>query len=189
MKLVVGLGNPGNEYKDTYHNVGFIALDRLASRLVAPDFAFDKKSNSLLSDVVVGGEKVLLCKPQTFMNLSGDAVSHLARYFKIQPCDVLVMYDDIDIAIGTVRARGNGSAGTHNGMRDIVAKLGSTDFARVRIGIGFRPSFMSLAEYVLSRFTSTERPVLDAACAAACDFAIDRLNGKKWQELTVNVKR
>ncbi|MCX4314324.1 MAG: aminoacyl-tRNA hydrolase, partial [Clostridia bacterium] len=135
MKLVVGLGNPGNEYKDTYHNVGFIALDRLASRLVAPDFAFDKKSDSLLSDVVVCGEKVLLCKPQTFMNLSGDAVSRLSRYYKIAPRDILVMYDDIDIAIGTVRARESGSAGTHNGMRDIVGKLGSTDFARVRIGI------------------------------------------------------
>ncbi|MDE6402117.1 MAG: aminoacyl-tRNA hydrolase, partial [Clostridiales bacterium] len=142
MKLVVGLGNPVSEYRDTYHNIGFNAIDILAARLRAPVFAFDKKSNAELSDISAGGERVMLCKPQTYMNLSGNAVAYLARYYKIAPTDILVMYDDIDIAKGTIRARLNGSAGTHNGMRDIVSKLGGTEFARVRIGIGLKPNYM-----------------------------------------------
>ena len=187
MKLVVGLGNPGSDYRDTYHNIGFNALDILAARLNVRDFSLDKKSNALLTDCVIGGEKVMLCKPQTYMNLSGDAVGYISRYYKIAPNDILVMYDDIDIAKGTVRARQSGSAGTHNGMRDIVSKLGSTDFARVRIGIGFRPNYMALADYVLSHFTQSEKPTLTAACEIACDFVSDWLNGKTWQELTVTV--
>lgn len=188
MKLVVGLGNPGGDYRDTYHNIGFNALDRLASRFQAPDFAFDKKSNASISDLVLFGRKTLLVKPQTYMNLSGDAVAYLARYYKLAPEDILVMYDDIDIAKGTVRARLNGSAGTHNGMRDIVSKLSSTNFARVRIGTGFKPNYMTLADYVLSRFPAGERDLLDKACAAACDFAEAWLGGKPWQELTVTVE-
>lgn len=189
MKLVVGLGNPGNDYRDTYHNIGFNALDMLAARFGAPEFAADKKSNSKLSDAVVLGQKALLCKPQTYMNLSGDAVSYLARYYKLDPSDILVLYDDIDIAKGTVRARYNGSAGTHNGMRDIVAKLGSVGFARVRIGTGFKPNYMMLADYVLSKIRSDEKATLDAACVAACDFAADWLGGKPWQEQTVIVNK
>lgn len=187
MKLVVGLGNPGNDYRDTYHNIGFNALDRLASRFQAPDFAFDKKSNSLLSDVTLFGERVLLCKPQTYMNLSGNAVAQLAHYYKLEPKSVLVAYDDIDIEKGCVRARLSGSAGTHNGMRDIVAKLGSTDFARVRIGTGFKPPYMGLADYVLSRFSGDAAVLLDKACGAACDFIEDWLGGKAWNTLTVSV--
>lgn len=188
MKLVVGLGNPGNDYRDTYHNIGFNALDLLAARFGARPFAYDRKSNSELTDADVGG-KVLLCKPQTYMNLSGDAVSYLSRYYKVPPKDITVVYDDIDIAKGTVRARLCGSAGTHNGMRDIVAKLGSTDFARVRIGTGFKPDYMALADYVLSRYSSAERATLDAACGAACDFIERRLKGEEWKELTVDVRR
>ena len=187
MKLVVGLGNPGSDYRDTYHNIGFNALDILAARLSVRDFSLDKKSNALLTDCAVGGEKVMLCKPQTYMNLSGDAVGYLSRYYKIEPKDILVLYDDIDIGKGTVRARLNGTAGTHNGMRDIVNKLGSTDFARVRIGIGFRPNYMGLADYVLSHFTAFEKPTLTAACEKACDFVSDWINGKAWQDLTVQV--
>lgn len=187
MKLVVGLGNPGNEYKDTYHNVGFNALDLLASRFIAPDFAFDKKSDALISDCTLFGGRVLLCKPQTYMNLSGNAVAYLARYYKLAPDDILVIYDDIDIPKGTVRARKAGSAGTHNGMRDIVGKLCSTEFARVRIGTGFKPSYMGLADYVLSHFPLGERELMGKACAAACDYAEEWLSGKEWAELTVTV--
>lgn len=187
MKLVVGLGNPGNDYRDTYHNIGFCALDVVASRFQASDFKLDKKSNAFLSEQNIFGQKVLLCKPNTYMNLSGDAVSFIARYYKIAPEDILVMYDDIDIERGTVRARLSGSAGTHNGMRDIVSKLGSTDFARVRIGIGFKPDFMLLADYVLSRVPTAFREVMDKACSAAADYAEQWLSGAAWQELTVKV--
>lgn len=188
MKLVVGLGNPGNDYRDTYHNIGFHALDMLASRCQAHDFALDKKSNALVSDITLFGDRVLLCKPQTYMNLSGNAVAQLAHYYKIEPKSILVAYDDIDIEKGCVRARLSGSAGTHNGMRDIVYKLGSTEFARVRIGIGFRPEYIGLADYVLSRFTGENKAVLDAACGAACDFMESWLSGKAWETLTVTVK-
>ena len=186
MKLVVGLGNPGERYEDTYHNVGFIAIDILAERLSAPPYA--KKGDALVTDIRVGGDKVILCKPLTFMNLSGDAVSSISRYYKIAPSDIIIIYDDIDIKKGTVRVRENGSAGTHNGMRDIVAKLGSTEFPRVRIGTGLKPSFMDLADYVLSHIQAFERPIILKAADKACDFVLDKLNGKPWQDMTVTVE-
>lgn len=187
MKLIVGLGNPGGDYRDTYHNMGFMSLDILAARLRAPAFTFDKKSNSELCFASCGGEKVLLCKPMTYMNLSGNAVSAVSGYYKIEPRDILVIYDDIDIAKGTVRARASGSAGTHNGMRDIVQKLGSTDFARVRVGTGFKPDYMRLDSYVLSHIPSGEMELLYKACAAACGFAEYFIKGEEWRELTVSV--
>ena len=187
MKLIVGLGNPGGEYSDTYHNVGFIALDLLASRFRAPDFAYDKKSDSDLTDISAGGEKILLCKPRTYMNLSGNAVAFLSRYYKIEHKDILVIYDDIDIKKGIVRARLSGSAGTHNGMRDIVAKLGGVGFARIRIGTGLKPCYMQLADYVLAHFGSAEKPLLEKSFAAACDFAEAWARGEAWQDLTVAV--
>ncbi len=186
MKLVAGLGNPGDGYADTFHNVGFKALDRFAERANAPRFFL--KGNAEICDITnSSGEKVFLCKPQTYMNLSGDAIAALAKYYKIPPKDILVIYDDIDIKKGTVRARMNGSAGTHNGMRDIVHKLGSEDFARVRIGTGFKPDYIALVDYVLMRIPSVDKPVLDKAYDAACDFALDFIDGKPWQDLTVNV--
>lgn len=187
MKLIVGLGNPGDRFDNTYHNVGFDAIDLLASRFCVPDFAYDKKSNAELSDATLFGEKTLFCKPQTYMNLSGDAVGVLARYYKIPPRDILVFYDDIDLHKGTVRARPSGSAGTHNGMRDIVQKLGSTDFARVRIGTGLKPDYMELADYVLSRMPTAEKQTFIAAYGLACDFAEDWLSGKPWQNQTVTI--
>lgn len=187
MKLIVGLGNPGSDYRDTYHNIGFMAVDRLSSRFQTPDFALDKKSNAFISDAVLFGQRTLLVKPNTYMNLSGDAVSRIARYYKIEPRDMLVTYDDIDMARGTVRARQSGSAGTHNGMRDIVAKLGSTDFARVRIGIGPKPDYMALADHVLSKIPAAWRDTMDKAVALAADFAEEWLAGKQWQDLTKTV--
>lgn len=187
MKLIVGLGNPGSDYRDTYHNIGFNALDVLAARFCAPEFKSDKKSDALLTDIAVNGEKIVLCKPQTYMNLSGNAVSYLMRYYKIPPVGLLVIYDDIDIGKGTVRARASGSAGTHNGMRDIVGKLDSTEFARIRIGIGIKPNYMALADYVLSRPRADERAILDKACDSACDLAQKWINGEVWQEQTVTV--
>ncbi len=185
MKLVVGLGNPGSRYAETYHNVGFAAVDLLASRLRASEFRLDKKSNSQLSEASALGQTVILCKPDTYMNLSGDAVSYLARYYKLAPSDIIVLYDDIDVKKGTVRARPDGSAGTHNGMRDIVAKLGSTAFARVRIGTGGKPDYMQLADYVLSRIPQAENATMTAVYGIACDFVETWLGGKPWQDMTV----
>ena len=185
MKLVVGLGNPGSRYAETYHNVGFAAVDLLASRLRASEFRLDKKSNSQLSEASALGQTVILCKPDTYMNLSGDAVSYLARYYKLAPSDIIVLYDDIDVKKGTVRTRPDGSAGTHNGMRDIVAKLGSTAFARVRIGTGGKPDYMQLADYVLSRIPQTENATMTAVYGIACDFVETWLGGKPWQDMTV----
>ncbi|MDE7165274.1 MAG: aminoacyl-tRNA hydrolase [Clostridiales bacterium] len=187
MKLIVGLGNPGSDYRDTYHNVGFTAVDMLAAGFSAPDFSFDKKSNSRISEISVGG-KVMLCEPETYMNLSGNAVAYLARYYKLAPQDILVIYDDIDIAKGTVRARLSGSAGTHNGMRDIVAKLNSTEFARVRIGTGFKPNYMELKDYVLSHIGAADKPTMSAAYSIACDYARQWIKGETWQDLTKTVK-
>ena len=186
MKLVAGLGNPGGGYADTFHNVGFLALDRFADRVNAPRFYV--KGDAELCDIVnSAGDKVFLCKPQTYMNLSGDAISALARYYKIPPEDILVIYDDIDIKRGTVRARLSGSAGTHNGMRDIVKKLGSEKFARVRIGTGFKPDYIPLVDYVLMHIPSVDRPILDKAYDAACDFIADWVDGKPWQDMTKTV--
>lgn len=187
MKLVAGLGNPGRDYAGTYHNVGFDALDVFAARFRAPEFRLDKKCNAEVSDFDVSGEKVLLVKPLTYMNLSGDAIGAISRYYKIAPRDILVFYDDIDIPVGTVRARESGSAGTHNGMRDIVAKLGTCDFARVRIGTGPKPNYMALADYVLSHYGESVRIALARACEAACDFAAEWLSGAAWQDKTVCV--
>ncbi|MDE6029023.1 MAG: aminoacyl-tRNA hydrolase [Clostridiales bacterium] len=188
MKLIVGLGNPSNDYSGTYHNIGFMAVDKVADTFRAPDFALDKKSNAYISDLNIYGQKVLLVKPNTYMNLSGDAVGFLSRYYKVEPKDILVMYDDIDMAKGVVRARLSGSAGTHNGMRDIVAKLGSTDFARVRVGIGPKPNYMGLADYVLSKINPALADIMGKACGLAVDFVTDWVCGKQWQDLTKTVK-
>ena len=189
MKLIVGLGNPESDYDMTYHNIGFMAANRISSWFQTPDFVLDKKSNAYISDSDIWRQRVLLVKPNTYMNLSGNAVSHIARYYKIEPRDILVIYDDIDMPKGTVRARLSGSAGTHNGMRDIVAKLGSSDFARVRIGIGPKPNYMALADYVLSKIPEPWLDsVMDKACSAVALFAEDWIQGKQWQDLTKTVE-
>ncbi len=187
MKLVVGLGNPGSGYADTYHNLGFIALDELSARFNAPRFS--GKDNAEVSEITSGsGERVMLCKPTTFMNLSGDAVGRIARFYKIPFENILVVYDDIDIKRGVVRYRPNGSCGTHNGMRDIVAKLGSSDFPRIRIGYGPRPEYMGLADFVLSHIPSADKPIFKRAAEIACDLACDFIDGKPIDKFTFNAE-
>ncbi len=134
MKLVVGLGNPGSEYERTRHNVGFRVVDKLASK---HGWKWsERRSRAALASGTLGLEKVVLAKPLTFMNLSGQAVSELVHWYKIQPEDVLVVYDELDLPIGKVRLRAKGSAAGHNGLRDIIHHLHTTDFPRLRIGIG-----------------------------------------------------
>lgn len=155
MVIIFGLGNIGNEYANTYHNTGFIFLDEFAKK---NNFKFTK--NKYFGDLAEGnidGEKVMLVKPTTFMNLSGKCVAEYVRKFKVELSNILVIYDDIDIACGTYRLRKSGSAGTHNGMRSIISELNSENFARFRIGIGFKPEFMGLANYVLSRISDDNK--------------------------------
>lgn len=168
--LIVGLGNPGAQYEKTRHNMGFRALDLLEKELGCKvDRA---KFRGLTGQAVYGGQKLLLLKPQTFMNASGDSVREAAAFYKLPPERVIVLFDDISLAPGRLRVRGSGSAGGHNGIKSIIAQLGSQDFPRVKIGVGAKPHpDYDLADWVLSGFSAQEEkavgPVLERAGQAA----------------------
>ncbi len=166
--LVVGLGNPGSQYEATRHNVGFRAVDALAKEAgVKIDRA---KFQALTAQVTVGGVRVLLMKPQTYMNLSGVAVKQAADFYKVPPERVLVLFDDIDLDVGRLRIRRNGSAGGHNGIKSIISSLGSQEFPRIKIGVGAKPHpDYDLADWVLSRFTLAEQKLLDPAIEHAAE--------------------
>ena len=154
MKLIVGLGNPGKQYEKTRHNVGFEVIDVLANKWsISLDQA---KHKGIYGMGVVNGEKVILLKPLTYMNLSGESIAEVMNFFKIEIEDFVVMYDDLDLPPGKIRLRQKGSAGGHNGIKSTIAHLGTQDFNRIRVGIG-RPSVpMSITDYVLGRFTVEE---------------------------------
>jgi len=160
MKVIIGLGNLGAKYSNTRHNVGWLFLDFLQKKFSGSEWQKREKLKSEISEIVVNGEKVLLVKPQTFMNLSGEAVVSVMGFYKLENTDFLVVYDDIDLNFKEVRFREGGSGGTHNGMRDIIQKLGASDFARIRLGIEDRPieirAKWDLADYVLSAFSNAE---------------------------------
>jgi PTH1 family peptidyl-tRNA hydrolase len=171
VKLIVGLGNPGREYRDTRHNVGFLVADELARRYqlswsMAP---------SQVPDAFVakrfGADPVLLAKPLTFVNRSGDAVAALIRYYDVPTTDLLVVVDEVDLPFGRLRARARGSAGTHNGLRSIVDRLGTTEFPRLRLGVGRGDARRDLADHVLSKFEAGERADLETFIARAADAA------------------
>lgn len=149
MLLIIGLGNPGLAYKDTYHNMGFITVDKLAFAL-GVDFKH-RYCKAKVAEKFVNGEKIVIAKPQTYMNLSGESVRELMGKYKASPRETIVVYDDIDIPCGTLRLRQGGSAGTHNGMRNIIALAGSCDFPRIRVGIGKPQGEMDLVNFVLSK--------------------------------------
>lgn len=158
MKLVVGLGNPGRKYKDTKHNAGFMVVDRLADKYNARLNKEEKKA--VVAKERIKGEKVILAKPQTFMNKSGAAVQPLADYYNLDMDDILVIYDDLDLEIGQLKIKPKGGHGGHNGLRSVINRLSSKDFPRVRIGIG-RPEHRSVKDYVLSKFSADERDEID----------------------------
>lgn len=159
MKLIVGLGNPDKVYEKTYHNLGFMAIERLAENLGA---SFTKKTcDGIIAETRMGGEKVFLLKPLTYMNLSGISVDKMMRKFKILPQDVCVFVDDIDLPLGTIRYRENGSAGTHNGLKSIVNETASTNFKRIKIGIGRDDKFKDLADYVLSKIPNEKMDIIN----------------------------
>lgn len=190
MHIIVGLGNPGRKYENTRHNLGFITIDKLAD-----DHGISitrSKHKSLIGEGRIAGEKVLLVKPQTFMNLSGEAVREVMSYYRETPDHLLVIYDDIDIPAGSVRIRKKGGAGTHNGMRSVVSQLGEDGFARIRIGIGGEDG-KDLIGHVLGSFTSDEagpmrEAVLTAVSAIECmlsrgiDIAMNEYNTRKEKE-------
>lgn len=169
--LIVGLGNPGREYEKTRHNVGFRALDLLAEKL---NCKVDKlKFQGVYTQVSYGGKKLLLLKPQTFMNLSGRSVLQLSAFFKVPPQRIIVLFDDISLEPGRLRIRADGSAGGHNGIKSIIAELGSQDFPRVKIGVGAKPHpDFDLADWVLSAFTAQEEKALAASLKNAAEAAL-----------------
>jgi len=166
MKLIVGLGNPDNQYDQTRHNVGFMVVDALAERFGAT--VRRKKFNALAEEVHAEDTKLLLLKPQQYMNRSGHAVATAAGFYKLSPADILVVTDDMALDVGRIRLRAKGSAGGHNGLKDIIARLGSDGFPRLRVGIGDSDR-MDAAAYVLSRFSADEREVIDRAVLTAVD--------------------
>jgi len=162
--LIVGLGNPGRKYRGNRHNIGFMAVDALAA-------AYDIESSKVQNKAIVGNgriqnQNVIIAKPQTSMNLSGDSVGPLAHYYKVPPENVLIVYDELDLPFGTIRLRENGGAGGHNGMRSIINHLGQ-GFPRVRLGIGRPPGRMPVPAYVLQDFNEKDRPLLDEVLAEA----------------------
>ena len=169
MIVIVGLGNPDLCYRETRHNAGFRMIDVLAERNRI-DVSL-RKHRALIGKGVICGEKVILAKPQTYMNLSGESVRELTDYYKISPEELIVAYDHISLAPGQLRIREKGSAGGHNGMKNIIACLGTDVFPRIKIGIGEKPPRMDLADYVLGRFTEEERPVMEESFLRAAQAA------------------
>ena len=169
MKLIVGLGNPGTEYERTRHNVGWMVLDAFAAKFRIDVSRHEK--NALTGTGRVAGGSILLARPLTYMNLSGDAVRLLANAYLEDPADLIVVFDDIDLPLGRLRIRESGSAGTHNGMRSIVEALGTEQFPRLRVGIGSADGG-PLRDYVLDEFSAAERPAIDRAIGRAVDALV-----------------
>ena len=169
--LIVGLGNPGREYEKTRHNCGFRAIDILAQKL---NCKVDKgKFQGLYGQVNYNGSKLLLLKPMTYMNLSGRSVLQLSAYFQIPPQRIIVIFDDISLEPGRLRVRADGSAGGHNGIKSIIAEIGSQDFPRVKVGVGAKPHpEQDLADWVLSNFSASEEKALSSALDRAADAAL-----------------
>jgi PTH1 family peptidyl-tRNA hydrolase len=185
IKLVVGLGNPGSKYQGTRHNIGFELVDRLAEGGSSPPFS--RKFEGQLAEIEIDFRRVLLLKPETFMNLSGRSVGQAMRFFKLAATDLLVICDDLSLPLGKLRLRPGGSDGGQKGLRDIASHLGTDQFPRLRIGIGDRDN-VEASDYVLSRFRSSERPLINDALILASqavavwvtrgiDAAMNRFNG------------
>ncbi len=189
MYLIVGLGNPEKKYDKTKHNVGFDAIDEMIDEYDIPSSGISMKG--MYGKGFIGGEKVMVMKPLTYMNLSGHAVRAFVDYYNIDvQSELIVIYDDVDMAAGQLRIRKKGSAGSHNGMKSIIQMLGSTDFTRIRVGIGPKPVKWDLADYVLAPFSKDERVKVDGVIEDipdiiktivedGVDIAMTRYNTKK----------
>ena len=173
MFIIVGLGNPGKEYVGTRHNCGFMVIDHLASKLNVD--VNQNKFKGLYVKVKYHGEDIVLLKPQTYMNLSGESVNAVMNFFKIDKEDLLVIYDDLDMPVGKLRLRKTGSAGGHNGIKNIIAHLNSQDFKRIRVGID-RHKYMKVADYVLSHFSKAESAAIEQGIENATNAVLDYLD-------------
>lgn len=180
MYLIAGLGNPGREYENTRHNAGFASIDRLAEKNhISIDI---KKFQALCGTGYIGGQKVLLLKPQTYMNLSGESLRAACDFFKIDPeQELIVIYDDISLAPGQLRIRAKGSAGGHNGIKSIISHLGTQVFLRVKVGVGEKPQGWDLADYVLGHFSKEEQQVMQESFDRAADAAAALLSEEVQQ--------
>ena len=174
MKLITGLGNPGKEYENTRHNCGFEVCDILAKKYGAGFLAYDK--NARIARIMIGSEKVILLKPQTYMNSSGIAIRAVADFYKIDTSDIIVVYDDISLDIGQIRIRSRGSAGGHNGMKSVISHLGSDVFDRIKVGVGEKPEGYDLINYVLGHFSKEERDIMAGAYERAASAVEDIIN-------------
>ncbi len=167
MYIIVGLGNPKKEYDNTRHNIGFDVIDALAeaNRIGVTE----KKHKALIGKGMIAGQKVVLAKPQTFMNLSGESVRELTDYYKAdETTELIVISDDISLDVGQLRIRKKGSAGGHNGLKNIILHLGHDSFQRIKMGVGEKPKNYDLADYVLGHFSKEERPIMDESVKDAC---------------------
>lgn len=180
MYLIAGLGNPGREYENTRHNAGFASIDRLAEKNhISIDM---KKFQALCGTGYIGGQKVLLLKPQTYMNLSGESLRAACDFFKIDPeQELIVIYDDISLAPGQLRIRAKGSAGGHNGIKSIISHIGTQVFLRVKVGVGEKPQGWDLADYVLGHFSKEEQQVMQESFDRAADAAAALLSEEVQQ--------
>jgi len=167
---VVGLGNPGDNYKLTRHNMGFMVIDKLAAQYNVN--MNNSKFNAKVGEFFLNDEKVILVKPQTYMNSSGESVLAICNWYKLFKANLILVYDDIDIELGKLRIRERGSAGSHNGVKSVVELLNSTDFKRVRVGIGKPYENINLADYVLGRFTEAEQVILKEVIDKAKDSVV-----------------
>jgi PTH1 family peptidyl-tRNA hydrolase len=175
MKIIVGLGNPTREYEGTRHNVGFSVIQRISDEY---DIAVDtKKHKALIGKGIIEGEKVILAKPQTYMNLSGESVREILDYYKCDNSDLIVIYDDISLDVGRIRLRAKGSAGGHNGIKNIIAHLGTDVFDRIKVGVGEKPKQMDLVDYVLGRFSKEELSLIRDGADRACKAATEIITG------------
>lgn len=192
MKMLVGLGNPGKKYENTKHNVGWMLLDAIADKLGTSE-GWRKCGKALVVESRLGAEKLILVKPLTYMNLSGEAVGPLVNWYKLDTGDVMVAHDDMDIPVGTIRIRKKGSAGGHNGIKSLLQHLPDENFARIRIGIGRPLPGWSVVDHVLAAFNEDQRPLVDESVkylipAVECivtngiDFAMNKYNPKKQKK-------
>jgi PTH1 family peptidyl-tRNA hydrolase len=165
--IVIGLGNPGKKYENTRHNVGFDTVELLSRRHRI--MLTKLKHKALLGDGRISGKRIILVKPQTFMNLSGESVREILEWYKVPVENIIIIYDDVDLPVGKLRLRPKGSAGTHNGMRSVIYQIESDEFPRIRIGIGGPPEGWELADYVLSKFYGDDKKKIEEAIVNAAD--------------------
>lgn len=168
MYIIVGLGNPGKQYENTRHNIGFATIERIAEQ--ENIHVLEKKHKAIIGKGYIAGQKCILAKPQTFMNLSGESVRELVDYYKVDDtAELIVIADDVSLDVGQIRVRKKGSAGGHNGLKNIIAHLGHDDFTRIKMGVGEKPKGYDLADYVLGHFSKEERVIMDEAAGRAAD--------------------